>query len=535
MISPFSFFGAGEPFVPDADATAYIDAVVAAGGVFTGQQENAIQAFYKGLKSDGLYTEIKFMYPLFGGTKETHAISGIAPTDTSKNLVWYGELSTDSTTHAAKGVDAREITNGYAEYPFAPSDDFTAVDNVAVGILSLDSTVDNQGYVVGLMANTTGTNSFEMKLPDVDSIIDFKVGSDPQFPVYDVGTILFDGFYLGSNQGGTSKIYKDGSEVASVTSTSGALPTDHISFFSADASSANQQNIYVGFIIGTNGLDATQASKLNLRINTLASKLGKTSEAGVITENLAYHFTAENSDYLTNTGNLNFYNQGSVSDDDIVAANTGTYGGYFKGSAGTTTGLTDVNTDADGTTLSVDRYQYYPSGIGTLPAAPGFNQLTLSGWFWLTTVTTVGSDRGMFIFHRGNNDGYYVTMEVGGAIATYNEAANQGSGKTSQNQGYHVTTNQLLPNQWYNVVATFNGNGEHNIYVNGVNWLSITNQTWTTATHTGGKLYTGAQSSFSRYFRNDNYWNDIMVYEGKALTSDEVNKNFEIQRTYYGI
>ena len=51
----------------DADAKAYIDAVVAGGGTVSGTQRNAINTFYKTGKSDGWYSSLKRLYlPIWG-------------------------------------------------------------------------------------------------------------------------------------------------------------------------------------------------------------------------------------------------------------------------------------------------------------------------------------------------------------------------------------------------------------------------------------------------------------------------------------
>ena len=51
----------------DADAKAYIDAVVAGGGTVSGTQRSAINTFYKTGKSDGWYSSLKRLYlPIWG-------------------------------------------------------------------------------------------------------------------------------------------------------------------------------------------------------------------------------------------------------------------------------------------------------------------------------------------------------------------------------------------------------------------------------------------------------------------------------------
>ena len=64
----------------DADAKAYIDAVVAGGGTVSGAQRNAINTFYKTGKSDGWYSSIKRLYLPIWGVAAPNAIDMIGLT-----------------------------------------------------------------------------------------------------------------------------------------------------------------------------------------------------------------------------------------------------------------------------------------------------------------------------------------------------------------------------------------------------------------------------------------------------------------------
>ena len=62
----------------DADAAAYIDAVVDAGGVVSGAQASAINTFYKTGKADGWYPSLKRMYLPIWAAAAPNAIDMIA-------------------------------------------------------------------------------------------------------------------------------------------------------------------------------------------------------------------------------------------------------------------------------------------------------------------------------------------------------------------------------------------------------------------------------------------------------------------------
>jgi hypothetical protein len=74
MFSPFGFMGTQAGGGGDADATAYINAVVTAGGTLSAGDETAIQTLYTDLKTAGVYSKLTRMYPLTGGIQASHAM-----------------------------------------------------------------------------------------------------------------------------------------------------------------------------------------------------------------------------------------------------------------------------------------------------------------------------------------------------------------------------------------------------------------------------------------------------------------------------
>ena len=103
MFSPFGFMGtqAGGGG-GDIDATAYINAVITAGGSFSGVEETAIDTFYVNLKSSGIYNKLFAMYPYMGGTSTSNAINATNPGtyDLAFNGTWAHSVSGSYTTPA---------------------------------------------------------------------------------------------------------------------------------------------------------------------------------------------------------------------------------------------------------------------------------------------------------------------------------------------------------------------------------------------------------------------------------------------------
>jgi hypothetical protein len=125
----------------DADAAAYIAAVVDAGGVVSGAQASVINTFYKTGKSDGWYSSLKRMYLPIWAAAEPNAIDMIA----RGSGTFVGGV-----THGAGFVQGNNST-GY----FNTS---TALHSVGlddkqgmIGVLSLDDLgTDNMGCLVSV-------------------------------------------------------------------------------------------------------------------------------------------------------------------------------------------------------------------------------------------------------------------------------------------------------------------------------------------------------------------------------------------------
>ena len=105
----------------DADAQAFITAAA----ITDATQQSAIDTLVKGLKTDGIWTKMKAIYPFVGGTASTHKWNLKDPRDLDAafRLVFNGGWTHSSTGATPNG------TNGYADTKLNPS-----------SVLSLNST-----------------------------------------------------------------------------------------------------------------------------------------------------------------------------------------------------------------------------------------------------------------------------------------------------------------------------------------------------------------------------------------------------------
>ena len=106
MFIPFGFMNtqAGG----DADATAYLAAVVSAGGTTDATIDAAVDTLFTDLKTAGVYSKIYAFYPYVGGTAGSHIIN--ANLNTSYNQVRSGGWTDDSSGALPNGTNASSDT-----------------------------------------------------------------------------------------------------------------------------------------------------------------------------------------------------------------------------------------------------------------------------------------------------------------------------------------------------------------------------------------------------------------------------------------
>ena len=152
MFSPFGFMGTQAGGGLDPDATAYINAVITAGGSFSGVEETAIDTFYVNLKSDGIYSKLIQMYTFMGGTSSSNAINLINPgtADLTFNGTW---------THNTTGSFAAQNNANYADTGW------NTLTNAAITTASLawgyqNNNNQTSATIYGYMGSGTGTSDY---------------------------------------------------------------------------------------------------------------------------------------------------------------------------------------------------------------------------------------------------------------------------------------------------------------------------------------------------------------------------------------
>jgi hypothetical protein len=126
----------------DAEAKAFINAA----GITDATQQLAIKTLVSSLQSDNLWTNMKAIYPMVGGTSTTHKYNLRNPLDSDAGfrLVFDGGW-----THSATGATPGGV-NGRANSHLVPSNDISSKDAMSFGYYSRDtSDANGLGYDMG--------------------------------------------------------------------------------------------------------------------------------------------------------------------------------------------------------------------------------------------------------------------------------------------------------------------------------------------------------------------------------------------------
>lgn len=264
-LTPRDYSVAGGAVAYDTDAQAYFTANTA---ITSSADKNAINTFFLGLKSDGIYTKITAMYLPLWSSATNNKWNLKNPLDT--NGAYRLTFST-GWTHSSSGM----TPNGSSA--FADTFLTTSVIGLNSGHLSYYSRTNSSVLAEEMGALQNTPNSY------TDLIINYS-GFGATFRYNDNGSgtgtanANTQGFYIGSRiASNVIKLFKNGSILQSLTSASG--------------STSSTRNIYIGAVnnvgtaaffsnrqcsfssIGT-GLTDTEASNFYTRVNTLMTYFG---------------------------------------------------------------------------------------------------------------------------------------------------------------------------------------------------------------------------------------------------------------------
>jgi hypothetical protein len=257
IINPYSFAAS-----TDADA----DAFISAAGITDSTQKSAIQTLVTDLKTYGIWTKMKAIYPFVGGTSTTHKWNLKDPQDTDAafRLTFSGGATHDSNGWTPNG------TNGYADTFFIPSTNFTSLDNKSFG--NYIGTNTNNGVDMGSLSSAYNGDQIFSRISGVCGFSN-SGGSSSTTSSSDSK-----GFWSSTRISSTeAKLYKNNS----VVDTYGTSISQHNSSFVLGARKYNVSDIQFytdkrfQFAFLGDGLNSTEIGNFYTAVQAFQTTLGR--------------------------------------------------------------------------------------------------------------------------------------------------------------------------------------------------------------------------------------------------------------------
>lgn len=257
--SPFTFFSGFDP-----DAQAFFDAIGASGGTLTTSEKNATNELVLNLKGYGLWTKMIGLYPVVGTTAITQQFNLKDPTE--YNLGFFGSSSFSSTGYDPGG-------NGYALTGIIP----TVINFQSLGSIHMSMYITENyaqgGYDFGSFAGGQQLAAISSYGGNNTAYID--VSFNDYLTVANGGTTKKN--WLWTNNGTTSFIYRDGSEIANGAKSLGVGPSIQIALSGTNENGIVGQLSQRAWALASIGLgfNATEAANYNTAVTTFQTTLGR--------------------------------------------------------------------------------------------------------------------------------------------------------------------------------------------------------------------------------------------------------------------
>lgn len=277
-LTPRDYSVAGSAVAYDTDAQAYFTANTA---ITSSADKNAMNTFYLGLKSDGIYTKIKAMYLPVWGSAASCKWNLVNPLDT--DAAYRLNFST-GWTFSSGGITP---TNAYADTFLVPSTNLILQNNhfsyysrtsgnpsasqIFIGVDGLSGLYNNKAVITLGYTNSGLAYSTQHS----EAVITDQAVSPTQ------STRL--GFWMNSRTSSTAttlKIFKNGNSLANATTSTAGQQLNTGNIFIAARNNttlpgaANFTNCQCSFASIGDGLTDAEASNFYTRVNTLMTYFG---------------------------------------------------------------------------------------------------------------------------------------------------------------------------------------------------------------------------------------------------------------------
>lgn len=264
MNNQILFFECGRSrFDPDANA------FILAAGITNTTQKTAINTLVISLKANNLWTKLKAVYPIVGGTASSHKFNLKNPLDTNAAF----RLTFTNVTHSSSGITG---TSGQVNTFLNASTDLS-INSTHLSNYCVTNTTGGTGMVdMGASVNV-GNTSFAL-YQRFTNIAVFESPTTSSNVRVQFANTDSRGFYIGSRTANNSaKIYRNGTSiVTNTTLLTSAMPNSAIGFlyFPGSGIPYYSDRTYAFFTIG-DGLNDTEALNLYNAIQAFQTTLGR--------------------------------------------------------------------------------------------------------------------------------------------------------------------------------------------------------------------------------------------------------------------
>ncbi|NEQ55187.1 MAG: hypothetical protein F6K11_34545, partial [Leptolyngbya sp. SIO3F4] len=248
----------------DADSNAWIAAL---SGTYSAAELSAFDAFYSGLKTDSLYTKVKFMWTWALDSSSDALVEMVSASTVGSQ--------TNMTFTAREGFTGNN-SNSFINSSVIP-DNVVGLDrdDTAIHFYIRSKTDNNTNSDYGGRSGI-GQNLHSVRINSTgnDPLTTLNNSSSPVGVAVDTGiTGMFTASRVSSS---ATDLYKNGSLVGSLSQTSTGQPTTAMYFaaFNNGGTVASSSDGQYAFGAITEGMDATEAANFNTRVTALLTALG---------------------------------------------------------------------------------------------------------------------------------------------------------------------------------------------------------------------------------------------------------------------
>lgn len=240
-------------------------------------QRCAVNELSKQMKGNSVWSLMQVIYPMVGGTATAHSYN--------LRLTSSAQLTFVNTpTQSSNGVDWDGTTQYAKSVGYSPNNLITSKTACALGYYTKDdATTRNSTSEIGATMSSGAFSAFGIRIGYTanagTSYSQFAYLFSPSADATATTTSTVHGFYIASRNGTAVSYYKDGTSIASGTTTVNAqnVTTEiYLGAFSFGASATGYSDKQCAFAFVYNGsLSSTQVTNLNTIVSQYQTILGR--------------------------------------------------------------------------------------------------------------------------------------------------------------------------------------------------------------------------------------------------------------------